>query len=181
MSFLERFLEASTGSPPDRQLKRRRRFWLGCGLAAAVQSRFVLRVVVLHAVLPAAEGNAHPFVCQRPYGRMVRFVFVVALRAVIGLCPVTVENGLAGPLMERLPQKFRADVTVENGLAGPLMERLPQKFRAAPAPMHPVLRAAGFGHRGDPRVLLDLGRVRIAVTLRAKGSDQTGNQYIPGA
>src|ERR1022692_1167757 len=203
MSFLERFLEASTGSPPDRQLKRRRRFWLGCGLAAAVQSRFVLRVVVLHAVLPAAEGNAHPFVCQRPYGRMVRFVFVVALRAVIGLCPVTVENGLAGPLMERLPQKFRAapapmhpalaykwmhavlpaaegnvhpfvcqrpygrmvrfvfvvalraviglcPVTVENGLAGPLMERLPQKFRAAPAPMHPVLLAAGFGHRGDP-------------------------------
>src|ERR1039458_81778 len=84
MSFLERFLEASTGSPPDRQLKRRRRFWLGCGLAGAVQSRFVLRVVVLPAVLPAAEGNAHPFVCQRPYGRMVRFVFVVALRAVIG-------------------------------------------------------------------------------------------------
>src|ERR1039457_3872904 len=106
MSFLERFLEASTGSPPDRQLKRRRRFWLGCGLAAAFQSRFVLRVVVLPAVLPAAEGNAHPFVCQRPYGRMVRFVFVVALRAVIGLCPVTVENGLASPLMERLPQKF---------------------------------------------------------------------------
>ena len=90
---------------------------------------------------------------------MVRFVFVVALRAVIGLCPVTVENGLAGPLMERLPQKFRA----------------------VPAPRHPVLLAAGFGHRGDPRVLLDLGRVRIAVTLRAKGSDQTGNQYIPGA
>ncbi len=44
-----------------------------------------------------------------------------------------------------------------------------------------MLLAAGFGHRGDPRVLLDLGRVRIAVTLRAKGSDQTGNQYLPGA
>src|ERR1017187_6516317 len=159
MSFLERVLEASTGSPPDRQLERRRRFRLGCGLAAAFQSRLVSRVVVRHTVLPAAEGNAHPFVCQRPYGRVVRFVFVIALRAVIGLCPVTVENRLAGPLMEGLPQKFRT----------------------TPAPMHPVLLSAGFGHRGDPRVLLDLGGVRIAVTLRAKGSDQTGNQYIAGA
>ena len=90
---------------------------------------------------------------------LVRFVFVIALRAVIGLCPVTVENRLVGPLMEGRPQKFRT----------------------TPAPMHPVLLAAGFGHRGDPRVLLDLGRVRIAVPLRAKGSDQTGNQHIPGA
>src|ERR1039457_1074138 len=71
---------------------------------------------------PASSGRQwHPFVCQRPYGRMVRFVFVIALRAVIGLCPVTVENGLVGPLMEGLPQKFRT----------------------APAPMHPVLLAAG--------------------------------------
>jgi hypothetical protein len=59
------------------------------------------------------------------------------------------------------------------------MERLPQKFRAAPAPMHPVLRAAGFGHRGDPRVLLDLGRVRIAVTLRAKAAIRRGTSTSP--
>src|ERR1039458_564776 len=49
-----------------------------------------------------------------------------------------------------------------------------RNFGAAPAPMHPVLLAAGFGHRGDPRVLLDLGRVRIAVTLRAKAAIRRG-------
>src|ERR1017187_4962135 len=89
---------------------------------------------------PASSGRQCASICMPATVRpRVRFVFVIALRAVIGLCPVTVENRLVGPLMEGLPQKFRT----------------------APAPMHPVLLAAGFGHRGDPRVLLDLGGVRI--------------------
>src|SRR6516225_6222568 len=75
----------------------------------------------------------------------------------------------------------RCPVRVGNRLRGPLMEGLPQELRTTPSPMYPMLLTTGFGHRGNPTVLLDLGGVPIAVALGAKGSDQSRNQHLPGA
>jgi len=93
------------------------------------------------------------------YRGMVGLVFVVALRAVVSLCPVRVGNRFLGPLMEGLPQELRT----------------------TPSPMDPMLLATGLGYRGNPTLLLDLGGVLIAVALCSKGSDQSRNQHLPRA
>src|SRR5437867_5658436 len=90
---------------------------------------------------------------------MVRFLFILALHLV----------------------KSRRPVALQDRLGGPLMEGLSQKFRTTPTPMHPVLAAASFRHRGDSAVLLHLARLGVTIPLCSESSDQARNEHRAGA
>src|SRR5580765_5710466 len=93
---------------------------IGCDSSFSFQHRKTMR--------------SHLYASDRNRG-IVGIVFVLALRAVVSLCPVRVGHRFLGPLMEGLPEELRT----------------------TPSPMDPMLLATGLGYRGNPTVLLDLG------------------------
>ena len=79
------------------------------------------------------------------------------------------------PVVSAGPERF------VDGLGCPFDERLAQELRALPAPVHPALLAAAFGHGGNAGVPLQFISPVEAVALLAKGREQARRHLGAGA
>ena len=65
-------------------------------------------------------------------------------------------------------------------LLGKFMECLADEYRPGKSSMHPKRFAAALYHRSDAGVLLDVGGVSPARSIRTKESKKTGSQLFSG-
>src|SRR5215510_9698235 len=111
-----------------------------------LDQRFRIHFIpIRHAILPASEQNANPFVGQSSNGGVVFFA-TLDLEFVVRPCPTTPSARMLGELLKALTHKFRA----------------------SPPPVHPAFGSTLLGDRSNARKLLHLLRGLKAIPIRAE-------------